>query len=60
MKKQERALIHRKFHLNNKLWKKFYADYAGMKKSKQTVLMRTRVLANTGTNGMKFRKTTTV
>ena len=32
----------------------------GMKKSKQTVLMREKVPANTGTNDMKFRKTTTI
>ena len=31
-----------------------------MKKSKQTVLMREKVPANTGTNDMKFRKTTTI
>ena len=31
-----------------------------MKKSKQTVLMRKQVPANTGTNDMKFRKTTTI
>ena len=60
MKKQERDLIRRKFHLNNELWEKLYADYAGTNKSKQTVLMREKVLANTGTYGMKFGKMTTV